>query len=73
MKINRQEVGFVNGCFYYLYMFSVQLFVHAICLGLLILSGLFIGFLPEVLAKTLAFLFLKPVFECLKFLYSCFV
>ena len=73
MKINRQEVGFVYGCFYYLYMILVYLFAHAVCLGGMILTGMFLALLPEILAKALAFLFLKPVFECLKFLYSCFV
>lgn len=73
MKVNRQEVGFVHGCLYYLYMLLVQLFAHAVCFGGLILSGLFLAFLPEIFAKSLVFLFLKPLAECLKFLYSLIV
>jgi len=73
MKINRQEVGFVYGCFYYLYMILVYLFAHLISGACMLLFAWLLAFGPQLLLKGIIILFLKPVFECLKFLYSCFV
>ena len=73
MKINRQDVGFIHGSLYYSYQLLVQVFAHAVSGACLLLFGLFLGFLPLVLTKMLVFLFLKPLAQVLKCLYSLVV
>ena len=73
MKVNRQEVGFVYGCFYYVFDFFVLFVSHIICGAGILLFAWFLAFGPALLLDGLFFLFLKPVAQGLKFLYSLIV
>lgn len=73
MKVNRQDVGFVYGCFYYAFHFLALFFAHIVSGSCIFLFAWLLAFGPALLLDGLIFLFLKPLAQGLKFLYSLIV